>query len=91
MSDLLLAPPSFDLLFSIDGVDHIVEALPVHQPADMPVIRDTLDSFILVLPYSTMKAARHPGIKQPGSVRDDVHVIPVFAHSSALPLAGGSG
>ena len=82
-TDLLLPPPPLDLLLAIDCCAHIVEALPINQPAGAKFIREPLEDFFFVLPCTLVQVAGDTGVEHARSAGQNVNVIDVFAHFEA--------
>jgi hypothetical protein len=63
---------------------YILVSFEIDKAADIPVACETFKRFVLVLPNARFDRSTHTDVKQFRRIRNDVHVITMFSHSSNI-------
>ena len=79
-SNLLLPPPTFQLLLAIDGSSNIIKALEVDEAIAAVLASEPLKLAALVFQNSPVEIVGHSNVKSARAAADDVDAVVVFFH-----------
>src|SRR5690348_7809585 len=80
-SEFLFAAPTFDLLFTSDGVFDVTKRLEVNEPCYVMVFRETCGKSLFVLDGSNLEVVGNTYVKN--AVRAGENVDVVYRHCGA--------
>jgi len=79
-SNLLLPPPTFQLLLAIDGFSNIIEALELNEAIATVLAGKSFRLATLVVQDSPVEIVGHSNVKGARAAADDVDAVVVFFH-----------
>ena len=85
-SNLLLPPPTFQLLLAIDGFPNIIKALEVNEAIATVLASEPLKLTALVVQNSPVKIVGHSNVKSTRATADDVDAIFLVVRHSLLTV-----